>query len=44
MDNEELTELLKELVNAAVSMAENVEVIATAFQRLAAHELGEAEE
>ena len=44
MDNEELVELLKALVAAAISMDENVETIAHAFQRLAAHELGEAEE
>ena len=32
MDDTELTELLKELVAAAVSLAENVEIIAQAVQ------------
>lgn len=33
MDDEELTDLLKELVSAAVTLAENVEVIAGVLTR-----------
>ena len=35
MDDAELTELLKEFVAAAISIAENVEVIAVAIQAAA---------